>query len=134
MRIPPPDPLTTILLYLSAIQMALNAALAPGTPIATAHPGLTMAGIWPYVPLVLLGLATIIWIVRGWGRPPNTEVVIRHDPGAQAAPVVKVVQPGPVPPREPWHAKLNGYQMYLLIYAAMFFVYEIAQLVVGHKK
>lgn len=129
MRIPPPDPLATILLYLSAIQMALNAALAPGTPIAKAHPNLTMEGFWSYVPLLMLAVATLIWIVRGSGnahsgQPPTQQVPPAIAPAAQQ---VKL----PVP--EPWHAKLTGFQIYYLIYMAMFFVYMAVTTLLKHK-
>lgn len=64
-RLPPPDPLSTLLLYISAVVMALDAALAPGTAIARAAPALTMDGIWPFAPILLMSVAAVIWIVRG---------------------------------------------------------------------
>jgi hypothetical protein len=63
-RLPPPDPLSTVLLYVSAVLMALEAALAPGTVIARAAPILAMGGIWPFLPILLMSAAALIWIAR----------------------------------------------------------------------
>ena len=65
LRLPPPDPLSTVLLYLGAVVMALDTALAPGSNISLAAPALTMGGAWPFVPIVLMSAAALIWIVRG---------------------------------------------------------------------
>ena len=64
-RLPPPDPLSTILMYLGAVVMALDAALAPGSTIAAAAPPLAMGGIWSFLPILLMSVAATIWIVRG---------------------------------------------------------------------
>lgn len=65
LRLPPPDPLSTVLLYLGAVVMALDTALAPGSNIAHAAPTLAMGGVWPIVPIVLMSVAAFVWIVRG---------------------------------------------------------------------
>jgi hypothetical protein len=70
LRLPPPDPLSTVLLYVGAVVMALDAALAPGSTLSLAAPVLTMGGVWPLVPIVLMCAAALIWIVRGL-RPPR---------------------------------------------------------------
>ncbi|HWD67768.1 MAG TPA: hypothetical protein VG227_07395 [Caulobacteraceae bacterium] len=64
-RLPPPDPLSTVLLYVGAVVMALDTALAPGSNISLAAPALTMGGIWPFVPIALMSAAALIWIARG---------------------------------------------------------------------
>jgi len=70
MRLPPPDPLSKILLYMGALTMALNAALAPKAAVATRYPSLAMTGLWPYVPVGLMSAAFFVWILRGfWGAP-----------------------------------------------------------------
>lgn len=65
LRLPAPDPLSTILLYVGAVVMALDTALAPGSVIAIAAPAFAMGGVWPYAPILLMSVAAVIWIVRG---------------------------------------------------------------------
>lgn len=130
MRLPAPDPLTIILIYISAIQMALNAALAPGTALAESFPGLTMAGIWPYVPIVLLSVATILWVTRGSGGRP-----LGHT--QQPGPVIPPTQ-GPFPqvytpaPSPRWWEKLESFQIYMLVYMGMMFIYLTVKAIFGH--
>jgi hypothetical protein len=114
MRFPPPDPLSTILLYLGAIIMALTAALAPGTPLAKTIPAATMNGVWPFVPLGLMTIAAIIWIVRGIFSPGGTSSVV-----AQAD----------TPDSTPW---LTPYLKGFIVIMTMLVVYDFAMKVIGH--
>ena len=65
-RLPPPDPLSTTLLYVGGVTMALDAALAPGTPIAAKIPAIAMTGIAPFIPITLMTLAGLIWVARAF--------------------------------------------------------------------
>lgn len=74
-RLPPPDPLSTVLIYIGAVVMALDTALAPGSAITIAAPAAVMGGIWPFIPILLMSAAAVIWIVRGLrsGEPGRRE-------------------------------------------------------------
>ena len=126
MRLPPPDPLSTVLLYLAAIIMALREALAPGTPLAKAVPSLTMGSIWPYVPLALVSVAALIWIFRGVTKPPHAAPPPQHVP---AAPQTQA--PQPAGPR--WWEKLEGVHIYFLIYMGLYFAYLTITTVFGGR-
>ena len=125
MRLPPPDPLSTILLYLAAIIMALREALAPGTPLSKAAPSLTMGSVWPYVPLALVSAAAVVWIVRGLKKSSAPPQMPQH-PVVQAAPA-----PQPSGPR--WWEKLEGVQIYFLIYMGLYFTYLTVTSIFGER-
>lgn len=125
MRLPPPDPLSTILLYLAAIIMALREALAPGMPLSKAVPSLTMGTVWPYVPLTLVSIAAVIWIIRGLSRPQTSSQV------PQTPPAHATRAPQPSGPR--WWEKLDGVHIYFLIYMGLYFAYLTITTVFGGK-
>lgn len=117
MRFPPPDPLSTILLYVGAIAMAANAALAPGTPVAKTIPVLAMSGAWPYVPVALMSVAAVIWIVRGLtGGSSATD--------SNAAQVNATAQT-----REPF---LTPYLKTYVVIATMMMLMTLASTVISH--
>lgn len=120
MRLPPPDPLSTILLYVGAIAMAATAAtaaLAPGTPIVKQVPALTMSGIWPYVPITLMSVAAVIWIARGLkGGPPSA--------GAEGS-----VGSAPAPYREPF---LTPYLKTYVVIMTCMIVSSLAFTIISH--
>lgn len=120
MRLPPPDPLSTILLYLAAVIMALEAALKPGAPLANTFPALTMAGIWPFVPIALLSLALVIWIVRGLAHPRPAHTLTISPP---TAPHAGEPASPPPPPRTRLLDLLEPGQAYWLVYMGMYFLY-----------
>jgi hypothetical protein len=63
MRIPVPDPLSAILLWLGALDMAANVALAPTSHLAQAW-GIAIGDAWHYVPFLLMTSAFIWWAFR----------------------------------------------------------------------
>ncbi len=83
MHLPPPDPLSIIVLYIAAIIMAANQALSASPGITAKFPALKMGGMWNYVPAALLTLVFLIWLFRAampamsapissaLGRPPG---------------------------------------------------------------
>lgn len=62
MRIPPPNPLTTVSVWIAAIFMGLR----EGADKAGVFPGLVaaMSGAWSYLPIGVLALAALIYVVR----------------------------------------------------------------------
>ena len=122
MRLPPPDPLSTILLYVSAVVMALKEALAPGSVIAAQVPSLTMTGVWSYVPSILLAIAFVIWISRGArsSAPPPPPMPQAESEGA--------LHHSPSPRRSilPAHEPLSSDQIHHLLYFGIFFLAMVA--------
>ena len=110
MRLPPPDPLSIILLYLAAIVMALKEALAPGSALAAKAPALTMAGVWSYVPAILLCIAAVVWIARGARATPHVS--------PQTANML-ADQTSPARPLLPAHEPLRSEQVHHLLYFGM---------------
>jgi hypothetical protein len=97
--------------------MAANAALAPGTPVAKNVPVLTMSGFWPYLPIVLMTIAAVIWIARGLtggagGPRPDTA------PEGYAA-----------PPREPF---LTPYLKSFIVVGTMMVLINFAFTLMSH--
>lgn len=70
MRLQPPDSLSTLLIWVAAIFMAVRegfdqAATAGGAPLVD------LSGVWSFAPLALLAVAAVRQLVRGQHAPPT---------------------------------------------------------------
>lgn len=92
MRLPPPDPLTTACVYIAALFMAVQQGLkgAPDFVARTRFPDLN-AGVWNYLPLLLLSAGLLLWFFErifrlGYASEAPAETPVLSRPREEAVP------------------------------------------------
>ena len=111
MRLQPPDQLSTLLIWLSAIFMALKTGMDQLTPLGH-QPVINLGGYWGFAPLALVLLAAVISIFRGTGGGS----AVSASPTPQAS--------------EPWLTPyLRSFMVIALIMLAMSLGYKLIALV-----
>jgi hypothetical protein len=98
MRIPPPNPLTTVSVWIAAIFIAVRegAAKAPQTSGFAEQIG----GAWSYLPLGVMALAAVVYLVRLViaNQPEKSRSAIGATPAASPALSAPLTPSPPTPP------------------------------------